>query len=276
MIHYRGASGMVEPSVQETPPSERHSREKTKFRVLGVTVNAVQIPDVIAQMECWISERSACRFIAVTDMHSVTEAHHEPSFKHALNSADMVVPDGMPIVWLGRWQGCLLKRRVYGPELINSFCQETNSKYRHFFYGGAPGVPTLLANTLQEKYGINVVGSYSPPFRMLSNVEDQEVVALINAAKPDVLWVGLGAPKQEYWMYEHRDRLRVPVLIGVGAAFDFNTGRVRQAPRWMREHGLEWLFRLLQEPRRLWRRYLIHGPEFIFNATAELLRVRSF
>jgi len=267
---------MVEPSVQETPPFERHRRERTKFRVLGVGVNAVQIPDVVAQMECWISERSTCHFIAVTDMHSITEAHHERSFKHVLNSADMVVPDGMPLVWLGRWQGCPLKRRVYGPELMHSFCQETTSKYRHFFYGGGPGVPTLLANTLQEKYGIDVAGSYSPPFRMLSKEEDQEVVALINAAKPDVLWVGLGAPKQEYWMYEHRPRLRVPVLIGVGAAFDFNIGRVRQAPRWMREHGLEWLFRLLQEPRRLRRRYLIHGPEFVFNVAAEMLLLRRF
>ena len=267
---------MVEPSVHEILPFERHRRQKTKFTVLGIAVNAVQIADVVAQMECWISERSTCHFIAVTDMHSVTVANHEPSFKHVLNSADMVVPDGMPIVWLGRLQGCPLKRRVYGPELINSFCQETTSKYRHFFYGGGPGVAILLANTLKDKYGINVAGSYSPPFRTLSKVEDQEVVAHINATKPDVLWIGLGAPKQEYWMYEHRPRLRVPVLIGVGAAFDFNTGRVRQAPRWMREHGLEWLFRLWQEPRRLWRRYLINGSEFLFNVTAERLRLRTF
>jgi N-acetylglucosaminyldiphosphoundecaprenol N-acetyl-beta-D-mannosaminyltransferase len=267
---------MPELSVRAAQPSERHPLRGPKFGVLGVDVNAVQIPDVVTQMECWISERSSCHFIAVTGMHGITEAHHEPSFNHVLNSADMVVPDGMPLVWLGRWHGYPLKRRVYGPELMESFCQETGSKYRHFFYGGAAGVPTLLASRLQEKHGITVAGSYSPPFRILSKEEDEEVVALINAAKPDVLWIGLSTPKQERWMYEHRPGLRVPVVIGVGAAFDFNIGRVRQAPRWLRERGFEWLFRLLQEPRRLWRRYLIYGSEFVFNVTAELLSLRRF
>ena len=276
MFQDQGASEMLERSVRDAPLSVRHRPEKTKFWVLGVGVNAVQIPDVVAQMERWISERGTCHFIAVTGMHGVTEAHREPSFKHVLNSADMVVPDGMPIVWLGRWHGYPLKRRVYGPELMQSFCQDTSSKYRHFFYGGIPGVPTLLAKTLQEKHGINVAGIYSPPFRMLSKEEDQEVVALINAAKPDVLWIGLSTPKQERWMYEHRATLRVPVVIGVGAAFDLNSGRFRQAPRWMRERGLEWLFRLMQEPRRLWRRYLIYGSEFVLNVTAELLFLRRF
>jgi N-acetylglucosaminyldiphosphoundecaprenol N-acetyl-beta-D-mannosaminyltransferase len=265
---------MIEQSVLHAAISEGHPPEK--FRVLGVAINAVQIPDVVAQMERWIFEGDTCHFIAVTGMHGVTEAHHQPSFKHVLNSADMVVPDGMPIVWLGRWYGYPLKRRVYGPELMQSFCQDTCSKYRHFFYGGSPSVATLLARTLQEKYGISVVGSYSPPFRALSKEEDQEIVALINAAKPDVLWIGLSTPKQERWMYEHRAALRVPVVIGVGAAFDFNSGRVRQAPRWMRESGLEWLFRLVQEPRRLWRRYLIYGTEFVLNVIAELLLLRGF
>jgi N-acetylglucosaminyldiphosphoundecaprenol N-acetyl-beta-D-mannosaminyltransferase len=227
-------------------------------------------------MERWISEGDTCHFIAVTGMHGVSEAHREPSFKHVLNSADMVVPDGMPIVWLGRYHGYPLKRRVYGPELMQAFCQDTSSKYRHFFYGGIPTVSDLLARTLQQKYGINVAGSYSPPFRVLPKEEDQEIISLINATKPDVLWIGLSTPKQERWIYEHRAGLRVPVVIGVGAAFDFNTGRVRQAPRWMRERGLEWLFRLIQEPRRLWRRYLIRGPGFALNVTAELLSFRKF
>jgi len=138
------------------------------------------------------------------------------------------------------------------------------------------GVPVLLAETLRTKFEIQTVGTYSPPFRHLSEEEDAEILALIHMAKPDVLWIGLSTPKQEQWMYEHRSKLRVPVVVGVGAAFDLNTGRIRQAPAWMREHGLEWAFRLLQEPRRLWRRYLVYGSEFAWDVALELLSLRRF
>jgi N-acetylglucosaminyldiphosphoundecaprenol N-acetyl-beta-D-mannosaminyltransferase len=227
-------------------------------------------------MERWISERKGCHFIAVTGMHGVTEAQHDPCFKQILNSADLVVPDGMPLVWLARWHGHVLERRVYGPELMETFCCATGSKYRHFFYGAMPGVPSLLAEVLENKFAISVAGNYSPPFRALSPQENEEIVAVIQAAEPDVLWIGLSTPKQERWMYEHRPQLRVPVVIGVGAEFDINTGRVSQAPNWMREHGLEWLFRLLHEPRRLWRRYLVYGSEFVWKVALELLALRSF
>jgi N-acetylglucosaminyldiphosphoundecaprenol N-acetyl-beta-D-mannosaminyltransferase len=246
------------------------------FKVLGVRVNAVQIPDVIAQLEYWIAERYLCHFVAVTGMHGVTEAQHDRIFKQILNSADLVVPDGMPLVWLGRHYGHPLQRRVYGPELMQKFCSTTGSKYRHFFYGGMPGVAALIGRILQRRYGINVAGSHSPPFRPLSNKEDEEIILLINATKPDVLWIGLSTPKQERWMYDHRPKLQVPAVLGVGAAFDFIGGRSRQAPRWMREHGLEWSFRLLQEPRRLWRRYLIYGSEFACRIALELLSLRRF
>lgn len=246
------------------------------FKVLGVRVNAVQIPGVLAQMENWIDERRECHFIAVSGMHGITEAQHDPQFKEILNSADLVVPDGMPLVWLGRYRGHPLRRRVYGPELMETFCRQTGAKYRHFFYGGMPGVPTLLADALRSKHAINIVGTYSPPFRTLSEREDAEIIASIEAAEPDVLWIGLSTPKQERWMYEHRHKLRVPVVIGVGAAFDLNSGRIRQAPTWMREHGLECLYRLVREPTRLWRRYLIYGSEFVWNVTSELLSLRKF
>jgi N-acetylglucosaminyldiphosphoundecaprenol N-acetyl-beta-D-mannosaminyltransferase len=139
-----------------------------------------------------------------------------------------------------------------------------------------PGVPTLLAEILQKNSGIQVVGIYSPPFRTLSKEEDDDILAEINAAKPDVLWIGLNTPKQERWMYEHRPKLRVPIAVGVGAAFDLNSGRIKQAPRWMREHGLEWFFRLWQEPRRLWRRYLIYGSEFLWKVAREFLSSHRF
>jgi N-acetylglucosaminyldiphosphoundecaprenol N-acetyl-beta-D-mannosaminyltransferase len=261
---------------QAVPASECHDPGKAQFRVLGVGVNAVQIPTVVAQIEHWIFARDACHFIAVTGMHGVTEAQHDLSFKTILNSADLVVPDGMPLVWLGRRYGYPLNRRVYGPELMHTFCSATGGRYRHFFYGGAPGVAASLGQVLNQKYKTNVVGSYSPPFGTLSVEEGDKIVALIQAANPDVLWVGLSTPKQERWMYEYRPKLRVPVLLGVGAAFDLNSGRSRQAPRWMREHGLEWSFRLMLEPRRLWRRYIIYGSEFLWSVTSELLSLRKF
>jgi N-acetylglucosaminyldiphosphoundecaprenol N-acetyl-beta-D-mannosaminyltransferase len=265
---------MSAQACRHLPIAQSQLPGSSAFKVLGVRVHAVQIPDVIAQMENWIAERAPSHFVAVTGMHGVTEAQHDPLFKQILNSADLVVPDGMPLVWLGRHHGHPLERRVYGPELMQTFCRATGSKYRHFFYGGMPGVAALIANVLESKHGISVVGHYSPPFRALSNQEDEEIISLINAARPDVLWVGLSTPKQERWMYEHRPRLLVPAMVGVGAAFDLNSGRSRQAPRWMREHGLEWLFRLLQEPRRLWKRYLIYGSEFACRVTLELLSLR--
>lgn len=251
--------------------------ELTRFNVLGVGVSPIQIPDVITCMEAWIAERRGCRSVAVTGMHGVTEAQHDASFKEILNAANLVVPDGMPLVWLARIRGFQLRRRVYGPELMATFCQRTAAKgYRNFLYGGDVGVAESLATVLCERFpGLVISGVYTPPFRALTEVEDDQILATINASGSDVLWVGLGAPRQERWMHEHRDRLNVPVVVGVGAAFDLHTGKKRQAPRWMQENGLEWLFRLLQEPRRLWRRYLLYGSEFAFKVILEQLGLRK-
>lgn len=246
------------------------------FQVLGVRVNALQIADVVDHMQHWIQERKHGHFIAVTGMHGISESRRDPSFRTILNSADLVVPDGMPLVWLGRWNGYSLRRRVYGPEMMETFCRLTGGEYTHFLYGGAVGVPERMAEVMENKYGSRVVGAYSPPFRALTEVERKDVVTRIRAANPDVLWVGISTPKQERWIAEHRDRLGVPVIIGVGAAFDFHTGRVKQAPRWMRENGMEWLFRLLAEPRRLWRRYLIYGSQFVWNVSLEILGIKNF
>jgi N-acetylglucosaminyldiphosphoundecaprenol N-acetyl-beta-D-mannosaminyltransferase len=260
--------------IAENPP--RAGKLDDWFTVLGVRVDAAQIPKVIERMQEWIRARERCHYVAVTGMHGVTEAQHDPAFKDILNAADLVVPDGMPLVWVGRLRGRRLRRRVYGPELMLSFCEKTASKcFRHYFYGGAPGVPEKLASVLQTRFpGLQVAGMCAPPFRPLTEEEDDEVVATINRAAPDIVWVGLSTPKQERWMFEHRDRLRVPVLAGVGAAFDINANSKKQAPAWMRENGLEWLFRLLQEPRRLWKRYLIYGTEFVFLEALELLGFR--
>jgi N-acetylglucosaminyldiphosphoundecaprenol N-acetyl-beta-D-mannosaminyltransferase len=253
------------------PYHESRTANPGSFTVLGVRVDAVQIIDVIAEMEHWIVTRAAGHFVAFTGMHGVTEAQVDPSLKQILNSADLVVADGMPLVWLGRRHGRDMRRRVYGPELLETFCCNTGPFYRHYFYGGGPGVAERLAEVLNERYGVRTVGTYSPPFRPLTGEEEAEVVRRIRAAAPDVVWVGLSTPKQERWMYDYRARLGVPVMAGVGAAFDFLAGTVRQAPVWMRENGLEWLFRLANEPLRLWRRYLVLGPRFACEVLLELL-----
>ena len=248
----------------------------SNFRVLAVRVDAVQIPEVLAILEQWLHQRDRCRTVAFNGMHGMMEARRDPAYRAMMNAADLIVPDGMPLVWLGRVRGMALRRRVYGPELMLSLCERT-SGYRHFFFGGAPGVSDQLASALKNKIpGLQVAGTYSPPFRPLTELEDEEVVAELNRASPDVVWVGLGTPKQERWMYEHRDRLNAAVLLGVGAAFDFHSGTKKQAPGWMRERGLEWLFRLLQEPRRLGRRYLVYGPKFAFLVAMELLGLLRF
>jgi N-acetylglucosaminyldiphosphoundecaprenol N-acetyl-beta-D-mannosaminyltransferase len=269
--------------INDVPVSERRDLKQAQFKVLGVGVHAVQIPDVVAQMEYWISEqwtpsRRDCHFIAVANVHVLMEAQHDKSFRKILASAHLVVPDGMPLIWVGRLRGHSLRFRVYGPDLLMDFCRQTAKRaYGHFFFGGAPGVPEELAVRLKRQFPeMRIAGTFSPPFRQLSAEEDARAVQMIEDAAPDVLWIGLGCPKQERWMYQHYERLNVPVIVGVGQAFDIHAGRKPQAPVWMRQHGLEWLFRLLREPARLWRRYLIYNTRFIYSVFLELSKLKKF
>lgn len=259
-------------------PDAKSSIDRTSFCVLGTQIAAVQVYDVIQQMEQWILQRRRSHFIAVTNVHVVMEARHDCHFKKVLDSADLRVPDGMPLIWVGRLRGHSLPRRVYGPDLLLDFCRETPEKpYRHFFYGGAPGVAESLGEQLCARFPhLKIAGAYSPPFRSLTPQEDAEQIAMINQAAPDVLWVGLGCPKQERWMYEHRNLLHVPVAVGVGQAFDIHSGRSKQAPGWLRENGFEWLYRLAAEPRRLWRRYLVYNSLFMICESLELLGLTRF
>ena len=192
------------------------------------------------------------------------------------------LPDWLPrtgcLVWLSRLRGFRHVERVYGPDLMLALCERSvHTGYRHFFYGGDRDVPDRLAGNLQRRFqGLRVAGGHSPPFRALTDEEDEAIVKLIDAARPDIVWVGLSTPKQEHWMAKHVDRLRASVLIGVGAAFDFHAGLKKQAPPWMRRSGLEWLFRVAIEPRRLWRRYASNIPLFLWLCLLQTLNIREF
>jgi N-acetylglucosaminyldiphosphoundecaprenol N-acetyl-beta-D-mannosaminyltransferase len=253
------------------PPS--HDR----VNILGVGVCPVSQAGALARIERWIATADR-QYVCVSGIHGVMECQRDERLRAVHNHAGMVVPDGMPLVWLSRLWGGVEVERVYGPDLLLACCSRSmTAGYRHYFYGGAPGVPDLLSARLQARFpGLVVVGGYSPPFRPLTPDEDTEVIRQINAASPDIVWVGLSTPKQERWMAEHRERLHAPVLIGVGAAFDFHAGLKRQAPRGMQRSGLEWLFRLLAEPRRLWRRYLRNNPLFVWNVLLQGLGLRRY
>jgi len=248
-----------------------------RANILGVGVSALNMAMALEIIEGWI-ERREPHYVCVTGVHGVMESQRDEELRRIHNRAGLVTPDGMPLVWLSRLQGFHHVERVYGPDLMLALCERSVAKgYRHFFYGGAEGVPEQLASVLQKRFpGLQVAGTFSPPFRPLTADEDDRIVQMINAAAPDIVWVGLSTPKQERWMAGHRERLTAPVLIGVGAAFDFLTGRKPQAPRWMQRAGLEWLFRLLTEPRRLWRRYLINNPLFVALVVLQALGVRRY
>jgi N-acetylglucosaminyldiphosphoundecaprenol N-acetyl-beta-D-mannosaminyltransferase len=242
-----------------------------RYPVLGVRVHAVDPAQALDRIERWIAMRER-HYVCHANVHGVIEAWRDPALRRIYNRAGLTVADGMPLVWVGHWRGHRSVRRVYGPDLMLALAARAAvTGHRCYLYGGSPGVAHTLAATLSRQFpGLRVVGTDAPPFRPLSDEEDDAAVRRINAAHPDIVWVGLGCPRQERWMATHRDRLAAAVLVGVGAAFDFHAGRVPQAPRWLMRLGLEWLFRLFQEPRRLWRRYLLYNPLFVALLIVEL------
>jgi N-acetylglucosaminyldiphosphoundecaprenol N-acetyl-beta-D-mannosaminyltransferase len=243
--------------------------------VLGVGVSATTIDDSLRVIEGWIARREP-RYVCVSGMHGVMESQQDLQLRQIHNQAGLVTPDGMPLVWICRLKGHRRVERVYGPDLMLALCDRSQTAgYRHYFYGASPAVLDALTTRLVGLYpSLRVAGTYAPPFRQLAPAEDDVIVEQIKQASPDIVWVGLSTPKQERWMADHVQRLGVPVLIGVGAAFDFHSGFKRQAPRWMQRNGLEWLFRLLSEPRRLYRRYLINIPLFAWYLALDALGLR--
>ena len=244
---------------------------RERVGILGVNVSAITMDDAVAAIEAWIRER-APHYICITGVHGLMESRRDPALQAIHNRAGLVTPDGMPLVWMSHLLGRKRVRRVYGPDLMRQMMAvSAQTGLRNYFYGGGPGTAEHLRQVLTLAHpGLQVVGTMSPPFRPLTDAEDAAIIREIDAARPDIVWVGLSTPKQERWMAAHAGRLQAPVLVGVGAAFDFLSGEKPQAPVWMQRGGLEWLYRALSEPRRLGWRYARNNPAFILHALRQL------
>lgn len=245
--------------------------------ILGVRIAAVNVDKAVAQIAKWI-ESDARTYVCVTGVHGVIESQSDLNLKKIHNSAGMCVPDGMPTVLMGKFFGHKAMRRVRGFDLMDKTVEYSVAKgHTHFFYGGKEGTPELLKEKLQERFPeLKVVGTYSPPFRPLNENEENELKDKIESLAPDIIWVGLSTPKQEKWMAEHLGQLNTKVMIGVGAAFDFHTGQLKEAPIWIQRASFEWLYRLCVEPRRLWRRYFYIVPAFLFLILCQLTGLKQF
>ena len=231
--------------------------------VLGIPLAVGDYAGVLDWIDAAIAARSR-EYVCVAATHTVAAAQEDPELMEAVLGSSLTVPDGQPVVWALRAYGNAASERIYGPELMERACaRAAQTGARIFLYGGREARLTELTRKLRERYpGIRIVGGHQPLYRALTAEEQLEVANLINAAEPDIVWVGLGVPLQEKWMRTMRPHLEAPVLVGVGAAFDFLSGAVAQAPSWVQRAGLEWLFRLSREPRRLWRRYARYNPRF--------------
>lgn len=251
--------------------------ESEYANVLGLKVSAVNMDSAIDMADRWIAAGNP-GYACVTAVHVVMEAQKDRRYLQILNGAAFNLPDGMPLSWVGWLQGLRQMDRVSGPAFMLAMCKLSAERgYRIFLYGGAPGVAEELRESLQAKFpGLRVVGTYTPPFRNLNAKEEGEFLAQVREARPDIVWVGLGAPKQERFMAQFVDRLQVPLMIGVGAAFDYHTGRLRDCSDWVKRAGLQWLHRLAQDPKRLWKRYLRAIPAFLWHIALQLSGLRRY
>lgn len=236
------------------------------IEILGINTTAQRFAEAVNTLMDWARENTP-HYVCTCPVYTLMMGVEQPTVRQALNSASMVTADGMPVVWMQRKLGDPGAERVYGPDLMTALCSAgVGCGLRHFFFGGTAGVANQVAEHVQHRFpGLVVAGTYAPPYAPVGNSPNQEFVTMLNESRAHVIWVGLGSPKQDIWMMRYRPVLDAPLLIGVGAAFDFVAGTKRQAPSWMRRSGFEWVFRLTQEPRRLWKRYLIYNFRFLWQ-----------
>lgn len=259
----------------EEAPAAKSDFAHPHADVLGIKVSAVNLDGAVALADRWVAAGKP-GYICVTCVHGIMEAQSDSALRQALNGAVVNTPDGMPMTWVGRLQGFKEMDRVFGPEFMLAVCRLSVERgYRNFLLGGKPGVAQHLSENLRSLFpGLTIAGTFTPPFSAPSPEQEREMLAAVQSARPHIVWVGLGAPKQERFMAQWFDRFQAPLMVGVGAAFDYHTGALRDSPHWVKRAGLQWLHRLIQEPRRLWRRYLRTNPAFLWHMGLQLTGLR--
>jgi N-acetylglucosaminyldiphosphoundecaprenol N-acetyl-beta-D-mannosaminyltransferase len=266
---------MAPSPLADLPPEGAPAVTRRRLvNVLGSPIDVLSHEGALNRIAHWAASRES-RYICITNAHSLVTATQEPEFAEVVRRADMATPDGVSVTWMLRWQGAPDQQRLTGPDLMWQYCEQAATRGEGIFlYGSsAATLERLQVKLLAAFPGLVIAGALSPPFRPLTAEEDEAQVRLINASGATTVWVGLGCPKQERWMAAHRGRIQA-VMVGVGAAFDFHAGTIRRAPVWMQNIGLEWLHRVLSEPRRLWRRYLVTNTLFVVKAALQLVHRR--
>jgi N-acetylglucosaminyldiphosphoundecaprenol N-acetyl-beta-D-mannosaminyltransferase len=246
-------------------------------KLLGISIDALDMERSLERIAVELEEGRK-GYVCLAGVHGIMEAHRDPRLAAIYASAAITVPDGAPTEWIGRWQGHHWMRRVAGPDLmIEVFRRKQFSGYTHFLYGGEEGVAQKLRERLTNRFpGARIIGTFTPPFRDLNEAEEQSLMAQVRELKPDIIWVGISTPRQERFMQRYLGRLDTTLMFGVGAAFDFHTGRIQDAPQWIKRIGMQWLHRLVQDPRRLWKRYLRNNSAFLWHIALQLTGLREY
>lgn len=255
----------------------KSTEQRPLAHVLGVDVDAIDMEGAVTHVATALRE-SRKGYICVAGVHGIMESQRSPFVAQIYAAAEMTIPDGMPLVWVGRLQGQASMQRVTGPDLMfEIFKRKEFSEVTHFLYGGVEGVADKLRDKFTRQFPwVKIVGTCTPPFHELSSMEERQLVDRIDQLKPDIIWIGLGCPKQERFMSRFSPLLETKLMFGVGAAFDYHTGTIRDCADWIKQAGLQWLHRLLQDPRRLWSRYLRNNPAFICLITLQILGLRQY
>lgn len=272
--------------IDGATPHDAALTSPPRVNVLGVGISVLNLDSAIAHIVAGAKQPGHCGFVTVTGVHGVVESQRDPELQKIFNRSFLTTPDGVPMVWIGRWKGHRSMDRVYGPELMLEISQASvDGGEGHFYFGGREGVAEELKTSLEDKFeGLKVVGTRTPPFRPLNEEEDQQLFEELQRLRPHYLWVGISAPKQERFMHDFISRHpnltegwdHGLIMLGVGAAFDFHTGRVRQAPRFIQRSGFEWLFRLCMDPKRLWKRYAYCNSLFLSKIFPQLMGLRKY
>ncbi len=262
--------------MSQTPVTAQSSPEDS-VNILGVRVHATRMDRAVSRIEALLATGDK-GYVCVTGVHGVMESQSDANLKRIINGAALTIPDGRPTVWVGWLRGFFRMRQVTGPDMMLKIFGVSAAKgYTHFFYGGNTGVAEELKAALTQSFpGAQVVGTYTPPFRPLNAGEEAELIRTVNELKPDFFWVGLSTPKQEKFMDQYLAKLDTKLMLGVGAAFDIHTGRIKDAPYWMKFAGVQWCHRIYQDPTRLWRRYCINNPRFLYHLVCEFLGLANY